>query len=61
MKELQMVPGTAPKGKDMTGNHILAQKQLWVDKRGLAPMMQIASDRYIDHTAQKIISSSKPK
>ena len=38
MKELQVVPGTTPKGEGMTRNDILAQKQLWVDETDLVPM-----------------------
>ena len=30
MREMQLGPGTTPKGKGMTRNQILAQKQLWV-------------------------------
>ena len=54
MKELQVVPETAPKGKSITGNHILAQKQLWVNDTYLAPMVQIANDRDTTHTSSKL-------
>ena len=32
MKEMQLILGTTPKGKSVTRNQILAQKQLWVDE-----------------------------
>ena len=57
MKELQLVPGTTPKGKGITRNQILSQKQLWVgqqtDEIDIAPVVQIASDRDIDHMPPK--------
>ena len=51
---MQLVPGTTPKGKSITRNQILAQKQLWVDEMDLAPMIQIASDRDINHMPPKL-------
>ena len=58
MKELQLVPGTTPKGKGITRNQILSQKQLWIgqqtDEIDLAPMVQILSDRDIDHAHPKL-------
>ena len=43
MKELQLVPGTIPKGTGVTRNQILSQKQLWIgqqtDDVDLAPMV----------------------
>ena len=54
MKELQVIPETTPKGKDMTGNHILAPKQLWVNETEPAPIVQIANDRDADHTPSQM-------
>ena len=57
MKELQLVPGTTPKGKGIIRNQNLSQKQLWVgqqrDDIDLAPMVKITSDRDINHTPPK--------
>ena len=50
MRGLQVVPGTTPKGKSMTRNHILVQKQFWVNKADLAPTVQIANDRDTNQT-----------
>ena len=33
MKELQLVPGTTPKGKGIEKNQILLQKQYWVGQQ----------------------------
>ena len=54
MKELQVVPETTPKGKGMTGNQFLAQKQLWANETELGPMVQIANDRDTNHTPSKL-------
>ena len=54
MKELQVIPETTPKGKDMTGNHILALKQLWVNETAPIVDIQIANDRDTNHTTSKL-------
>ena len=60
MKEMKLVPATTPKGKGITKNQILAQKQLWVDEMGLVPVVQIASDRDIDQMPPKLPPHSSP-
>ena len=54
MKQLQVIPESTPKGKDMTGNHFLVQKQLWVNETELAPIVQIANNRDTDHTPSRL-------
>ena len=44
----------------MTRNHILAQKQLWVDEMDLAPMVQVDSDRDMDHIPSKLSPHPNP-
>ena len=57
MKELQLVPGTTPKGKEIKRNQILSEKQLWVvqqtDEIDQAPMICVSSVRDINHTSPK--------
>ena len=60
MREMQLVPGTIPKGKGMTRNQILAEKQLWVDELDLVPMVQIAIDRDINQTHPKLPPHQSP-
>ena len=57
MKELQVIPETAPKGKGMTRNHSVAPKQLWVNKTELAPIVQIqiANNGHTNHTFQNCL------
>ena len=60
MKKLQVIPENTPKSKDMTGNHFLAQKQLWINKAELAPIVQIANDRDTNHTPSKLFPYPMP-
>ena len=44
----------------MARNQILAQKQLWIDETDLMPMVQIASDRDINHMPPKLSPLPNP-
>ena len=47
-------------GKCVIRNHILAQKQLWVNDTDLVPWVQTANDRDTDHTPSKLPSHLTP-
>ena len=57
MKDLQLVPGTTPKGTGIVSNQILSQKQLWVgqqrDEIDQVPMIWLSSARDINHASLK--------